>query len=76
VAAVVAAIGLGGCMEVEQTSGAPKQVGKTVTRDTQPWDSAPLAHDGAKWTKGDKASWENQILTRQLGQHEHKRIYQ
>jgi len=75
-AVLVAAIGTGGCMEVEQTSGAPKAVGQTVTRDTRPWDSSPIAYESAKWTKGDKTSWENQIKNRQLGQHEHKRIYQ
>jgi hypothetical protein len=31
---------------------------------------------GGKWTKGDRASWEEQIKNRQLAQHEHKRIYQ
>jgi hypothetical protein len=31
---------------------------------------------GGKWTKGNQASWEDQIKQRQLAQHEHKRIYQ
>ena len=44
--------------------------------DGQPWDNAPLVYESAKWTKGDKTSWETQIKTRQLGQHEYKRIYQ
>ena len=44
--------------------------------DSQSWSNAPLAYDSAKWTQGDRASWETQIKTRQLGQHEHKRIYQ
>lgn len=74
--AVIAAFGLGACMEVEQTSGTQKQVGQTVKKDTRPWDNSPLAYDTAKWTKGDKASWEAQLKKRQLGQHEHQRIYQ
>jgi hypothetical protein len=35
-----------------------------------------LAYGSGKWTKGDRASWETQIKTRQLGQDEYKRIYQ
>jgi hypothetical protein len=45
-------------------------------RDSKPWDNDPLAYGSAKWSKGDRASWETQIKSRQLGQHEDKRIYQ
>jgi hypothetical protein len=47
-------------------------------RDTFPWDNAPAVAElrGGKWEKGQRASWEEQIKTRQLTQHEHKRIYQ
>jgi len=60
-----------GCMEVEQTAGSSaKTPGQTVKRDTAPWNDEPLAF-GPKWTKGDRASWEEQIKKRQLyGQHE------
>ncbi len=75
-AALLAAFGLSACMEVEQTTSVQKQGKYQGKADNNPWDSAPLAYDAAKWTKGDKASWEKQIMTRQLGQHEHKRIYQ
>jgi hypothetical protein len=34
-----------------------------------------LAYGGNDWTKGDKASWEKQINTRNLGQNEYRRIY-
>src|SRR2546427_675387 len=44
--------------------------------DTPAWDNAPLAYGSSKWTKGDRASWENQIKTRQLGQNEDVRINQ
>jgi len=76
IAAVVAALGAGGCMEVEQASSTSKQGKYQGKPDTRPWDNTPIAYESAKWNKGDKTSWENQIKNRQLGQHEHKRIYQ
>ena len=75
-AALLAAFGLNACMEVEQASSGPKQGKYQGKPDTRPWDNTPLAYESAKWSKGDKATWENQIKNRQLGQHEHKRIYQ
>lgn len=73
---VVALLALGGCMEMEQTSKtAAKQPGQTVRSDTTPWSNEPLAM-GPKWTKGDRASWEEQIKKRQLAQHEDRRINQ
>ena len=47
-------------------------------RDGKPWDNdSPVAElRGGKWSKGNQASWEEQIKQRQLAQHEHKRIYQ
>ncbi len=75
-AAVIAALGLGACMEVEQTAAAPKQGKYQGKPDTRPWDNEPLAYGGARWTKGDKTSWETQIKERNLGQHEDRRIYQ
>ena len=71
----VAAAFAGGCMEVEQTSGSGKQAGQTVKRDTAAWNNEPLSN-GPKWNKGDQKSWEEQIKTRQLAQHEDRRIYQ
>jgi hypothetical protein len=73
---LVALLGLGGCMEVEQTSAAAKQqAGQTVKRDTPAWSNEPLAN-GPKWTKGNRVSWEEQIKKRQLAQSENLRIYQ
>jgi hypothetical protein len=70
---VVAA--LAGCMEVEQTA-TPSKLGKYQGKpDTMPWNNQPLAA-GPQWKQGDKASWEDQIKKRQLGQHEDRRIYQ
>ena len=57
------------------TAYGSKQAGQTVRRDTAAWNNEPLAN-GPKWTKGDRASWEEQIKKRQLAQHEHRRIYQ
>jgi hypothetical protein len=74
--AAAAAFALGGCMEVEQTSMPSKQGKYQGKPDTPPWANEPLAHESAKWSKGDRTSWETQIKTRQLAQHEHKRIYQ
>ena len=75
-AVAAAAIVLPGCMEVEQTA-TPLRQGKYQGKpDTRPYDNTPLAYESAKWTKGDRTSWEEQIKRRQLGQHEHKRIYQ
>jgi len=74
---LIAALGLAACGEQEQvvTYKQGKYQGKP---DTRPWDSEPLAAEyrGSKWSKGDRASWEEQIKSRQLAQHEHKRIYQ
>jgi hypothetical protein len=72
---VVAVFGLAACGEPEQVV-VYKQGKYQGKPDTQPWNSEPLAYGSAKWTQGDRASWETQIKTRQLAQHEHKRIYQ
>ena len=73
---VLAALGLAACADrdpvVEQQSEKRYQ-GKL---DTKPWDNAPLDYGGAKWTQGDRASWETQLKARQLTQHENKRIAQ
>jgi hypothetical protein len=75
-AAVVAALFIAGCGESDQVV-VYKQGKYQGKPDTQPWDNSPLAAEqrGGDWTKGDKGSWETQIKTRQLAQHEHKRIY-
>lgn len=74
-AVAVAIAGTAGCMEVQQTANAPKQGKYQGKPDSPPWDNAPLA-GGPKWSKGDRASWEDQIKKRQLAQHEDRRIYQ
>jgi hypothetical protein len=75
VAAFGVAAGLSACGEADQVV-VYKQGKYQGKPDGLPWDSEPLAYESAKWTKGDKVSWETQIKNRQLGQHEHKRIYQ
>jgi hypothetical protein len=76
-AAVIAALFAAGCGEPEQVV-VYKQGKYQGKPDTRAWDNSPLAAEqrGGKWTKGDRASWEEQIKNRQLAQHEHKRIYQ
>ncbi|MGE5946256.1 MAG: hypothetical protein ACM35F_06125 [Betaproteobacteria bacterium] len=75
IAAFGLATGLSACGESEQVV-VYKQGKYQGKPDAQPWNSEPLAYESAKWTKGDRASWETQIKGRQLAQHEHKRIYQ
>jgi len=73
-AAVVVAGALGGCMETEQTATPQKQGKYQGKPDTAPWVNAPLAYGSASWTKGDEASWENQIKARNATQNEYNRI--
>jgi len=72
--AAAAVLGLAACGEAEQVV-VYKQGKYQGKADTQPWNNAPLAYGGNDWTKGDKASWEKQINTRNLGQNEYRRIY-
>ena len=77
-AILVLAFGLAACGDREQIIEPQSEKRYQGKRDGKPWDSAPLAAEfrGGTWTKGNQQSWEEQIKTRQLGQHEHKRIYQ
>ncbi len=76
-ALIAAVLALAACGEREQVAEFKrgKYQGKP---DTQPWANAPLPNEfrGGSWKAGDRASWENSVLERQLAQHEHKRIYQ
>ena len=73
-AAAAALVGIAGCGEQAQVT-MYKQGKYQGKPDTQAWDNAPLAYSDAKWTKGDRASWDDQIKTRTLGQNEDNRIY-
>jgi hypothetical protein len=75
---VLAAFGLAACGEREQVVQPQSEKRYQGKRDGKPWDNdAPVAElRGGKWSKGNQASWEEQIKQRQLAQHEHKRIYQ
>jgi hypothetical protein len=75
---VLAAFGLAACGEREQIIEPVSEKRYQGKRDGKPWDNeSPVAElRGGKWTKGNQASWEEQIKIRQLAQHEHKRIYQ
>ena len=74
---LIAVLGLVACGESEQVVvyEQGKYKGK---KDGLPWDNDPVATElrGGKWTKGSRDSWEDSIKSRQLAQHEHKRIYQ
>ena len=67
-------LALSACGEREQVADSKR--GYQGKNDTKPWDNEPLAYGSGKWSKGDRTSWETQIKTRQLAQHEDKRIYQ
>ena len=67
-------LGVTACGEREQVAESKR--GYQGKHDGKPWDNEPLAYSSGKWSKGDRTSWETQIKTRQLGQHEDKRIYQ
>jgi hypothetical protein len=71
------AAGLAACGEHDQVV-VYKQGKYQGKPDSLPWSNeSPITElRGGKWTKGDRASWEEQIKQRQLAQHEHKRIYQ
>jgi hypothetical protein len=77
-ALVLAAFGLAACGEREQVIQPVSEKRYQGKRDSKPWDNeSPVAElRGGKWTKGNQASWEEQLKIRQLAQHEHKRIYQ
>jgi len=70
-AALVVAAGLAACGEREQVI-VYKQGKYQGKPDSKPWDSDPAAslYTTSKWTKGDQASWENAIKTRNSYQNE------
>ena len=77
-ALVLAAFGLAACGEREQVIEPVSEKRYQGKRDGKPWENeSPIVElRGGKWTKGNQASWEEQIKIRQLAQHEHRRIYQ
>jgi len=70
-AMLVAATGLAACGEREQVI-VYKQGKYQGKPDSKPWDSDPAAslYTTSKWTKGDQASWETALKTRNLYQNE------
>jgi hypothetical protein len=72
---VAAVLALAACGERSQEArGERSYQGKP---DMNAWDNAPPAAElrGGQWTKGDRASWQEQLRNRQLAQHEDRRIY-
>jgi len=73
-AVLVALAGLAGCGEREQVIA--YQQGKYQGKpDTRPWENEPGAslYTTSKWTKGDKASWEAALRSRNQNQNEYTR---
>jgi hypothetical protein len=71
----LAVLCLAACGEREQV-GEFKRGKYQGKPDTQPWSNAPLAYENAKWTQGDRTSWETQIRARQSWQNERHRAAQ
>ena len=73
-AAFVMALGLGACGERDQVT-VYKQGKYQGKPDTKPWDNDPAAslYTTSKWSKGDQASWESTVKTRNLAQNEYAR---
>ena len=67
--------GLAGCGEQSQQLGQAttyKQGKYQGKPDARPYDSGPGVYSqGAQWSAGDKASWENAIKRRQQDQNEY-----
>ena len=73
-AVLVALAGLAGCGEKEQVIA--YQQGKYQGKpDTKPWENEPGSslYTTSKWTKGDKASWEAALRSRNQNQNEYTR---
>jgi len=70
-AAVLVAFGLGACGERDQVT-VYKQGKYQGKPDTKPWENDPAAaiYTTSKWDKGNKASWESAVKTRNLAQNE------
>ena len=73
-AALSIALGLGACGERDQVT-VYKQGKYQGKPDTKPWDNDPAAslYTTSKWSKGDQASWESTVKTRNLAQNEYTR---
>ncbi len=73
-AALLVAVGVSACGEREQVI-VYKQGKYQGKPDTKPWENDPAAslYTTSKWSKGDKASWETAVRTRNLGQNEYTR---
>jgi len=71
--ALAAALLLAGCAEKPQDPQT-REVGKTVTRDTKPWDAEPTRFTAAGYAKGNQAAYEEALKQRTLGQNEYVRI--
>ena len=73
-AALLVVLGLGACGERDQVV-VYKQGKYQGKPDTKPWDNDPAAslYTTSKWNKGDQASWESTVKTRNLAQNEYIR---
>ncbi|MFM9884929.1 MAG: hypothetical protein ACKVQT_18055 [Burkholderiales bacterium] len=76
---MIAAIGvafaatLAGCGESDKQPVTYKKGQYQGKPDTRPWDNTPNTWSNSSWEKGNQASWENAIKTRNLSQNEYTR---
>ena len=71
--ALAVALLLAGCSEKPQDPQT-REVGKTVTRDTKPWDAEPTRFTATGFTKGSQAAYEDALKQRTEAQNEYIRI--
>jgi hypothetical protein len=72
-----AALAIAGCGEKEQV--VVYEQGKYQGKpDNRSWDNPPPSAEllGGEWKQGDRASWEDSIKHRQMGQNEYRRMGQ
>jgi hypothetical protein len=72
-----AALAIAGCGEKEQV--VVYEPGKYQGKpDNRSWDNPPPSAElrGGEWKQGDRATWEDSIKHRQMGQNEYRRMGQ
>ena len=64
-------VALAGCSDNSSDAARQGPAGKTVTRDTKPWDSAPTTFSTGQFKKGDKEGWQEALRERAQAQNEY-----
>ena len=64
-------ITLSACSDNSSDAARQGPAGKTVTRDTKPWDSSPTTFNTGQFKKGDKDGWQEALRARAQSQNEY-----